>query len=215
MHIFLMEEEELEEVLGRMMDYAVEKGIMKEDGIVYRDLFDTKIMSMLVPRPSEVISKFWQIYKEKGAKAATDYYYKLSKDSDYTLAYQNNTNVGLASVVVTGKGNYTGTITSTFVINPKGTSISGKVKAQRRGFLVKWKKQTKNMAGYQVQYSTSRKFTKKATVTKSVKKSAVKLNVKRLKANKKYYVRVRVYHKVKGSKYYSGWSKVKSVKTKK
>lgn len=140
---------------------------------------------------------------------------KLGKDSDFTLAYQNNINVGLASVVVTGKGNYTGKITGTFIINPKGTAISGKIKAQRKGFLVKWKKQTKNMAGYQVQYSTSRKFTKKTTVTKSVKKSAAKLNVKRLKANKKYYVRVRVYHTVKGSKYYSGWSKIKSVKTKK
>ena len=59
-----MEEEELEEVLGRLMDYAVEKGIMKEDGIVYRDLFDTKIMSVLMPRPSEVIREFWKLYKE-------------------------------------------------------------------------------------------------------------------------------------------------------
>ena len=48
-----METEELEETLGRMMDYAVEKGIMKEDGIVYRDLFDTKIMSMMVYRPGK------------------------------------------------------------------------------------------------------------------------------------------------------------------
>lgn len=140
---------------------------------------------------------------------------KLKKDSDYTLAYQNNSKVGLASVVVTGKGNYTGAITKTFKINPQGTAISGKIKAQRRGFLVKWKKLTKNVKGYQVQYSTSRKFTKKTTVTKSAKKSAVKLNVKGLKANRKYYVRVRVYHTVKGSKYYSGWSKVQSVKTKK
>lgn len=140
---------------------------------------------------------------------------KLKKDSDYTLAYQNNSKVGLASVVVTGKGNYTGAITKTFKINPQGTAISGKIKAQRKGFLVKWKKLTKNVKGYQVQYSTSRKFTKKTTATKSAKKSAVKLNVKGLKANRKYYVRVRVYHTVKGSKYYSGWSKVQSVKTKK
>ena len=53
-----MKEEELEEVLGGMMDYAYEKGIMTENSIVYRDLFDTKIMSMLMPRPSEVIHKF-------------------------------------------------------------------------------------------------------------------------------------------------------------
>ena len=61
--------EELEEVLGRMMDYAVKEGIMKEDGIVYRDLFDTKIMSMLVPRPSEVIRKFWGLYEQGPEKA--------------------------------------------------------------------------------------------------------------------------------------------------
>ena len=58
-----MEEEELEEVLGRLMDYAVEKGIMKEDGIVYRDLFDTKIMCVLMPRPSEVIGRFHELYE--------------------------------------------------------------------------------------------------------------------------------------------------------
>lgn len=82
-----MEEEELEEVLGRMMDYAVEKGIMKEDGIVYRDLFDTKIMSMLTPRPSEVIRRFRNLYEESPEKA-TDFYYKFSQDTDYIRRYR-------------------------------------------------------------------------------------------------------------------------------
>lgn len=82
-----MEEEELEEVLGRLMDYAVEKGIMKEDGIVYRDLFDTKIMSVLMPRPSEVIREFWKLYKESAEKA-TEWYYKFSQDTDYIRRYR-------------------------------------------------------------------------------------------------------------------------------
>ncbi len=82
-----MEVEELEETLGRMMDYAVEAGIMKEDGIVYRDLFDTKIMSMLVPRPSEVIRGFWDLY-EQDPKSATDFYYKFSQDTDYIRRYR-------------------------------------------------------------------------------------------------------------------------------
>lgn len=82
-----MEVEELEEVLGRMMDYAVEQGIMKEDGIVYRDLFDTRIMSMLVPRPSEVIRRFRELY-DQDAEKATDYYYKLSQDTDYIRRYR-------------------------------------------------------------------------------------------------------------------------------
>ena len=82
-----MEVEELEEVLGRMLDYAVEKGIMKEDGIVYRDLFDTKIMSMLVPRPSEVIRRFRGLYVQDAEKA-TDFYYKFSQDTDYIRRYR-------------------------------------------------------------------------------------------------------------------------------
>ncbi len=78
----------LEPVLKELLDYAYENGVLEENGVVYRDLFDTKLMAKLMPRPSEVISKFWQIYKEKGAKAATDYYYKLSKDSDYIRRYR-------------------------------------------------------------------------------------------------------------------------------
>lgn len=82
-----MEEEALEEVLHSMCDYAVSKGLT-EDSIVYRDLFDTKIMSMLMPRPSEVIRKFRDLYDTVSPEAATDYYYKLSKDSDYIRRYR-------------------------------------------------------------------------------------------------------------------------------
>ncbi|MBQ8823331.1 MAG: UDP-glucose--hexose-1-phosphate uridylyltransferase [Lachnospiraceae bacterium] len=78
---------ELEEILKGMLDYAVEAGLI-EDSITYRDLFDTKIMSMLMPRPSEVIKKFRQIYAEQGAEAATDYYYDLSRNSDYIRRYR-------------------------------------------------------------------------------------------------------------------------------
>ena len=70
-----MREDELEEVLGGMMDYAYEKGIMAEDSITYRDLFDTKIMSLLMPRPSEVIRRFHELYENVSPEAATDYYY--------------------------------------------------------------------------------------------------------------------------------------------
>ncbi|MCM1044278.1 MAG: UDP-glucose--hexose-1-phosphate uridylyltransferase [Candidatus Gastranaerophilales bacterium] len=83
-----MKESELEEVLGRMLDYAYEKGIMEENGIVYRDLFDTKIMSVLMPRPSEVIRRFYELYEKESPEAATNYYYKLSKDSDYIRRYR-------------------------------------------------------------------------------------------------------------------------------
>lgn len=83
-----MREDELEEVLSGMLDYAFEKGLMAENSIVYRDLFDTKIMSMLMPRPSEVIRRFTELYENVSPQAATDYYYKLSRDSDYIRRYR-------------------------------------------------------------------------------------------------------------------------------
>lgn len=78
---------ELEGILNRMMDYAAEKGIMREDGIVYRDLFDTKIMGILTPRPSEVIHRFWELYAQS-PKAATDFYYAFSQNTDYIRRYR-------------------------------------------------------------------------------------------------------------------------------
>ena len=101
-------------------------------------------------------------------------------------------------------------------ITPKKTSVNGKIAAKSRGFTVKWKKVSKGITGYQIQYSTSKKFTNKTT--KTVSKSKTSLKVKKLKANKKYYVRVRTYktYNINGEnvKVYSGWSKVKTVKTK-
>ena len=80
-------EAELEDILKEMLDYAAANGLM-EDDITHRDLFDTKIMSKLLPRPSEVIHKFWKLYKEESPKAATDYYYKFSQDTDYIRRYR-------------------------------------------------------------------------------------------------------------------------------
>ncbi len=76
-------EESLEDILAEMMNYAYEKGIMKENSIVYKDLFDTKIMGILVPRPAEVRAGFKELYEHTSAQAATDYFYKLSCDSNY------------------------------------------------------------------------------------------------------------------------------------
>ena len=77
----------LPELLTEMMDYAVNKGIMQEDGVVYRDLFDTKIMSCLVGRPGEIIRRFWAEY-EKSPEAATEFFYKFSQDTDYIRRYR-------------------------------------------------------------------------------------------------------------------------------
>ena len=79
-------EAELEDILKGILDYAAEKGII-EDSIVYRDLFDTKIMGILTPRPSAVRAKFAELYKKDPA-AATEWYYKLSGDTDYIRRYR-------------------------------------------------------------------------------------------------------------------------------
>ena len=79
--------ESLEETLGELLDFAVEKGLISDD-ITSRDLFDTKLMSALVPRPSEVIDTFYKLYDELSPESATDYYYKLSRDTDYIRRYR-------------------------------------------------------------------------------------------------------------------------------
>jgi len=78
---------ELEVILGELLDYAAESGVMAENSIVLRDLFDTKLMGVLTPRPSEVLERFFALYKES-PEAATDYFYKLCLDSDYIREYR-------------------------------------------------------------------------------------------------------------------------------
>ena len=82
----VFEDASLEEILKAMLDYACENGIC-EDSVVYRDLLDTKIMGAIIPRPSEVISKFYSLYEESPEKA-TEYYYHISRKSDYIREYR-------------------------------------------------------------------------------------------------------------------------------
>lgn len=82
----VFEDIRLEETLKELLDYAAEKGII-EDTVTERDLFDTRLMGAMMPRPSEVTDKFWELYKES-PKAATDYFYTLSGDSDYIRRYR-------------------------------------------------------------------------------------------------------------------------------
>ena len=79
--------DQLEDILSDICDYAYENGLMEENSIGYRDLFDTKVMGLLVDRPAHVIEKFWQDYREDPVKA-TDAYYKFSQDTDYIRRYR-------------------------------------------------------------------------------------------------------------------------------
>ncbi|MGN0533939.1 MAG: fibronectin type III domain-containing protein, partial [Eubacterium sp.] len=142
----------------------------------------------------------------------------LKKNTDYTVSYAKGRKyVGKYAVKITFKGNYSGTKTLYFYVKPKATSISS-VSAGSKKFTVKWKKQATQTTGYQIQYSTSSKFSKAKTVTVG-KNSTTSKTISKLSGKKKYYVRVRTYKTVKingkATKIYSSWSKAKSVTTKK
>ena len=136
----------------------------------------------------------------------------LKKGTDYTVSYSNNKSIGTATVKIAGKGSYTGTITKTFKINPAKQEIQ-KLTAKSKAFFVDWA-QKGSATGYEIQYATNSKFTsaKKVTITNN---KTDKTTVSKLSGKKKYYVRVRSYTTVKGTKYYGAWSASKSVTTKK
>ena len=136
----------------------------------------------------------------------------LKNGTDYTVSYSSNKNIGTATVKVTGKGSYAGTITKTFKINPAKQEIQ-KLTAKSKAFFVDWA-QKGSATGYEIQYATNSKFTsaKKVTITN---KKTDKTTISKLSGKKKYYVRVRSYTTVKGTKYYGAWSASKSVTTKK
>ena len=136
----------------------------------------------------------------------------LRKDTDYTVSYSSNKNIGTATVKITGKGSYTGTITKTFKINPAKQEIQ-KLTAKSKAFFVDWA-QKGSATGYEIQYATNSKFTSAKKVTITNNKTDTK-TISKLSGKKKYYVRVRSYTTVKGTKYYGAWSASKSVTTKK
>ena len=136
----------------------------------------------------------------------------LKNGTDYTVSYSNNKSIGTATVKITGKGSYTGTITKTFKINPAKQEIQ-KLTAKSKAFFVDWA-QKGSATGYEIQYATNSKFTSAKKVTITNNKTDTK-TISKLSGKKKYYVRVRSYTTVKGTKYYGAWSASKSVTTKK
>ncbi|MBR3737359.1 MAG: fibronectin type III domain-containing protein [Eubacterium sp.] len=195
-----------------------EKATLSKDGkSIYKcalcDKQKTKTISKIESTALSATSYTYNGKAKKPSVTVKDSKGKTVSKSYYSVAYSNNKNAGKASAKITFKGNYSGSKTLTFKINPQSTVISGIVCA-KKSFTVKWKKQATQTTGYQIQYATDKNFSKsKKTLTVSKNKTVSK-SITKLSAKKKYYVRIRTYKTVDGKKYYSSWSKAKTVITK-
>ena len=158
-----------------------------------------------------VRDKTWTGKPLEPAVTVTDGDRTLVKGVDYTVSYADNRDVGIAVATVEGKGNYTESVNVTFRIKPRGTTLS-KLTGGRKKITVKWRKQTKQVSGYQIQYGTQKDFSDAGRLTVKGAKSD-KATLEKLKARKTYYVRIRTYKKVDGHRIYSAWSKTGTVKT--
>ncbi len=136
----------------------------------------------------------------------------LKNGTDYTVTYTGDgTSLGRQVVKVTFSGDFVGTKSTYYTIKPKAISLSS-VSAGKKAFTAKWKKNSQ-VTGYEIQYSTSKNF-KNAKTIKIDRTTCTSKKFSKLKAKKKYYVRIRVYKELGGVKTYSPWSKAKTVKTK-
>jgi len=130
----------------------------------------------------------------------------LKKGTDYTVSYGANKSTGKATVKITGKGNYTGSVTKTFYIVPKKVTLST-LKATTNKLTVNYKKVT-GASGYQIAYqkSGSQTWTYTTVSSQSTSKTLTKLTSK-----KNYKVKVRAYKTVSGKKYYGAYSTIKTI----
>lgn len=137
----------------------------------------------------------------------------LKKGTDYIVSYKNNKAIGTATITIKGTGTYMGTITKTFKIIPKTVSLKSVASPKTKQLKVTWNKDTA-ATGYQITYSTSKNFkssNKSVTINKN---STTNTTIKNLTKRKTYYVKVRAYKTVNGSKVYGSYSAVKSTKLK-
>ena len=169
-----------------------------------------------VPTPAVLTGKFTVTFsktsytyngKKQTPKVTVTYKGKTVSSKYYTVSYKNNKNVGNASVTVTGKGKYkacSGKASFKIILKPGNIS---ELKAGKKSASVKWSK-ISGAAGYQLQYSTSKKFSKSKTV-KISGTAKNKQTIKSLSSQKTYYVRIRAYKTINGKKWYGAWSKSK------
>lgn len=207
--------------------YNIEPATLVSEGSCDVDWYCGKCGEILQTNTNMEIPRVYKLYLKKSnysytgkvitpVVVAQDWKgYTFIKGEDYTVSYASGRkNVGSYTVTVKGRERFKYTKKLTFKINPKGTTIS-KLSAAKQAFTVKVKKQASQTTGYEVAYSTDKKFKKSATKKQAI--TSYKTTSKKftgLKKGKKYYVKVRTYKTLKGKKYYSSWSVVKTVKAK-
>lgn len=190
--------------------------IAKED-ITYTAIYS--VNPIIKPEPTNLrdakICKISdQVYSGKTIKPRITVKYNrntLREGTDYTVKYKNNKNVGKATVTIIGKGKYSGTKKSTFVINPKSVKIS-RITAGKRKLNMKWRKGG-NIDGYQIVYSLKDDFSN--SHKKNIKKAKItSKTIKNLKSGNHYFIRIRTFKRSGGKTYFSRWSNtmVKKVK---
>ncbi|MBR1751740.1 MAG: fibronectin type III domain-containing protein [Ruminococcus sp.] len=138
----------------------------------------------------------------------------LKKSTDYTVSYKNNVKCGKATVTVTGKGDYTGTKSGSFIIKPKKVTAKKLTSPKTRTVKLTWTKAAGGVTGYEVQIAANSKFTKGKKSVTVAKASATSKTVTKLKKGTRYFARVRAYKTVGKTKYYGAWSTAKKVKCK-
>ena len=196
-------------------DYETKVSLMADNSVVVSNLTPNSTSSSV---KSSINVKFEQTNARtvlgmiNSFRQSNDAWYWNSDNvtKTYVNGYQEPTKTVINSV--TTKGNISSsTSTLQSASKPKKPTIKS-LKKGKKSFVLQWKK-IKDVKGYQIQYSTSKKF-KKAKKVNIKKSSVTKLTVKKLRKKQKYYVRMRSYKVVNGKKVYSSWSKTKTVKTK-
>ena len=132
----------------------------------------------------------------------------LKRGTDYTVAYFNNKNVGTSKVVIKGKGKYTGTVTKSFYIKPRGTTITV-LKRKGNRMTVKWKKVSDQVSGYQIACSGARYWKAKLSHAQKIdvpNKNTLSKTIAIYAENLRYKLWIRTYKKVGNKIYYSNWS---------
>lgn len=199
------------------------KATMETDGklVTQCSVCEKIISTEIIPKASDIrLSAVSYVYNGKARKPTVtikDREGKTISAGNYSVSYANGRkNVGSYDVSIIFAGNYEGTATKSFIVKPRNVSIR-KVTAGKKKIEIKWKKQTKEISGFQIQYATDKKFKKGVKTVLSAKKTTSK-TITKLKSKKKYYVRIRSYKnvKVKGknTKIYSSWSKAQKRKVK-